>query len=353
MIFTEDECFRSIAEGLFVRRDAESTLKAADAIILDVDGVLVDVRDSFRYAICDTVQFFFTKILGWKGRGRLVHPKDTDAFKMVGGFNSDWDLTEAAVLFLLWKLHAQGLRNLEELAQSKPSLQSFAGELGGQGGGLHEAYEWVDARLKQEGKSGLQEGLRQRVDAPLIRRIFQEHYAGQRYCRRLYGFDPAYYQGPGSIRREKTILDKHFWPPEGLSCGIFSGRTPEEIDLALELMGICVEPRLIVGDDGSHPNKPDPWGLIQLGKRLSWQAGIYVGDTWDDLRTVLSYRESNGSRPVLFCYCSTGNGNEKTLAVFRRKGADVIARDVNALLVHLGSLANPRDRASSMVCDRS
>jgi len=272
---------------------------------------------------------------------------------MAGGFNSDWDLTEAAVLFLVWKLHAHGLRGLDELAQSEPSLQGFAEELGSQGGGLHKAYEWVAARLKQEAKSGLEERLRQQVDGPLIRRIFQEHYAGHRYCRRLYGFDPECYRGPGSIRKEKTILDKHLWPPKGLSCGIFSGRTPEEIELALELMGIYVEPRLIVGDDGSHPTKPDPWGLIQLGKQLNWQAGIYVGDTWDDLRTVLCYRGSSGSKPLLFCYCSTGNGNESALTVFRREGADMIARDVNALLMHFASLPSRRGWASSKVHGRS
>jgi HAD superfamily phosphatase len=350
MVFAEDRSFRSIAEGLFVRRDAESTLEVVDAIILDIDGVLVDVRESFRYTICDTVQFFFAKTVGAKGRRRLVHPEDTDALKMAGGFNSDWDLTEAAVLFLLWKLNDQELRGLDELALSRPSLQAFAEELGSHGGGLHKAYEWIANRLEQEGKSGLGERLRQQVDGPLIRRIFQEHYAGQRYCRRLYGFDPGYYHGPGSIRREKAILDRGLWPPKGLHCGIFSGRTPEEIELALELMGICVEPRLIVGDDGSHPTKPDPWGLFQLEKRLNWQAGMYAGDTWDDLRTVLTYREGSGSKPVLFCYCSTGNGNESALAFFRRQGADMIARDVNALLVYLGSLAGPRNRGSAKAC---
>jgi HAD superfamily phosphatase len=59
------------------------------AILFDLDGVLVDVSDSYRKAIQETVQFFSeTK----------VEPSEIQAFKAKGGYNNDWDLTEAILL---------------------------------------------------------------------------------------------------------------------------------------------------------------------------------------------------------------------------------------------------------------
>ncbi len=60
--------------------------QAPKAVLFDMDGVLVDVSQSYRKAIQQTVQFF----------------ADTEAttaeiqhFKEQGGYNNDWDLTEA------------------------------------------------------------------------------------------------------------------------------------------------------------------------------------------------------------------------------------------------------------------
>jgi HAD superfamily phosphatase len=54
-----------------------------------MDGVLVDVSDSYRKAIQETVQFF---------SGTKAEPSEIQAFKAKGGYNNDWDLTEAILL---------------------------------------------------------------------------------------------------------------------------------------------------------------------------------------------------------------------------------------------------------------
>jgi len=59
------------------------------AILFDMDGVLVDVTDSYRKAIQETTQFF---------TGKTVEPSEIQAFKEKGGLNNDWDLTEAILL---------------------------------------------------------------------------------------------------------------------------------------------------------------------------------------------------------------------------------------------------------------
>lgn len=59
---------------------------ANEAILFDMDGVLVDVRFSYRKAIQETVQFF---------TGKRALPTEIQELKQQGGYNNDWDLTAA------------------------------------------------------------------------------------------------------------------------------------------------------------------------------------------------------------------------------------------------------------------
>lgn len=58
------------------------------AVLLDMDGVLVDVRGSFRRAIAETVAGF---------TGRTPTPDAIQAMKDRGGFNNDWVLSHTLV----------------------------------------------------------------------------------------------------------------------------------------------------------------------------------------------------------------------------------------------------------------
>ena len=57
---------------------------AKDIIVFDMDGVLVDVENSYRLAIAETYKFF-TK--------HSISPADIQNAKNEGGLNNDWDLT--------------------------------------------------------------------------------------------------------------------------------------------------------------------------------------------------------------------------------------------------------------------
>ena len=58
------------------------------ALLLDMDGVLVDVRGSFRRAIAETVRQF---------TGAEPAPGAVQAKKDAGGFNNDWVLSQALI----------------------------------------------------------------------------------------------------------------------------------------------------------------------------------------------------------------------------------------------------------------
>jgi HAD superfamily hydrolase (TIGR01548 family) len=58
------------------------------AVLFDMDGVLVDVAESYRKAIQETVEFF---------TGNKAQPEEIQEFKQKGGYNNDWDLTQAII----------------------------------------------------------------------------------------------------------------------------------------------------------------------------------------------------------------------------------------------------------------
>ncbi len=59
-----------------------------EAILFDMDGVLVDVSSSYRVAIRKTAEHFC---------GAAVDPAEIQAMKNRGGFSNDWDLTAAII----------------------------------------------------------------------------------------------------------------------------------------------------------------------------------------------------------------------------------------------------------------
>jgi HAD superfamily hydrolase (TIGR01548 family) len=71
-----------------------------EAIIFDMDGVLVDVRESFHRTVLQTVKFF---------TGKRVTPAELHRWKNQPGFNDDWKLSTA------WVRHLGGKFEYEEV----------------------------------------------------------------------------------------------------------------------------------------------------------------------------------------------------------------------------------------------
>jgi len=68
-----------------VKAELNRFLKDIKLLIFDIDGVLVDVRESYRKAIRLTAEHFSQT---------EIHPDEIQKLKNESGFNNDWDLTE-------------------------------------------------------------------------------------------------------------------------------------------------------------------------------------------------------------------------------------------------------------------
>ncbi len=67
-----------------------------DTALFDIDGVLIDTSGSYRRSVIEATEYLVRVHAGLTGGPEsLVTPEDVVAFKLAGGFNSDWDLTPA------------------------------------------------------------------------------------------------------------------------------------------------------------------------------------------------------------------------------------------------------------------
>jgi HAD superfamily phosphatase len=138
--------------------------KAPDVIVFDMDGVLVEVMDSYREAIRETVRHF---------TGELVSHDVIQDFKNAGGWNNDWLLSHRLISDLG--------KNVEYADVVEYFNQVFLGE---KGDGLIRHEKWMPT-------NGLLEGLAERFSLAIFtgRAKYEADVTLQRYAGRIR-FDP-------------------------------------------------------------------------------------------------------------------------------------------------------------------
>ena len=138
--------------------------KAPEVIVFDMDGVLVEVTDSYREAIRETVRHF---------TGELVSHDVIQDFKNAGGWNNDWLLSQRLISDLG--------KNVEYAAVVEYFNQIFLGE---NGDGLIRREKWMPA-------NGLLEGLAKHRSLAIFtgRAKYEADVTLQRYASSIR-FDP-------------------------------------------------------------------------------------------------------------------------------------------------------------------
>ncbi|MBV9849967.1 MAG: HAD-IA family hydrolase [Armatimonadetes bacterium] len=317
---------------LHVTPDAEKRKNELDAVIFDMDGVLLDITGSIRVVNCLAVPFYLREVLGWPAPDDLLTSADIELFKHAGGFNDDWDLTYALVLHFLVKGHEHPDDNPATLNVLPPTLRRYTALIKERGGWLRAAEEICFEGLSRQDRLEIEAQYRKNI----IRQVFQELLAGE-HCQRLYGFPATLYKGRGLINNDKALLDLAKVPADK-KLGVQTGRTYEEAMLGMEFTGLdkrIPETLVVTKRDGFH--KPQPGGLALLAERLGFRNAIYIGDTLDDLRTVHNFNAAHSGIQFLSAQVLTGPAGAANESLFRSAGADVIAPDVNTVLDWLAS----------------
>ncbi|HEY3330126.1 MAG TPA: HAD family hydrolase [Capsulimonadaceae bacterium] len=299
-----------------------------DTIIFDMDGVLLDISQSIRRVNSLAVSFYLREIVGIPAPDDLLSSDDIERFKHAGGFNDDWDLTYALVLYYLVKHHENPETDAVTLSVTGLTLGRYAFKIGEKGGGVTVAEDYLLGNFMPRDRATVERD----YSKPKIRQVFQELLGGD-LCQRIYGIEPKYYTGRGLIYEDKVLLDKALIP-DGFKLGMQTGRTYTEAEVGIEFCGLqetLPEETWITKRDGYH--KPDPGGLRTLARRLGTEtAGIYIGDTLDDLRTVRALNAKSKVAPFLIALVLTGPAGSANRKLFEKNGADIIGDNVNEVL---------------------
>jgi len=319
---------------LFIKQELLKTLPQLDAILLDVDGVILDVSESYRVAIMETTQWYAREILKLEDNTQLMDGSDIEGFKMAGGFNSDWDLTNAAVMLVLAKKVRTEASDMASVMAEGPTWEEFTSEIGRRGGGLAVAEILVLETLT----SPQRREFALAFNPKLVVQIFQEMYGGLDACKKLYGFEPEYIRDEGLYKKEKVILDANLLGALSAKykIGLLTGRTRNEARLAMEVVGLKIpDSQWVTEDDGVK--KPDGRALVLLQEKVGFKFGIYVGDTMDDLNVVKNYRETKGAgrAKIVACTAMSGPSGDAHRRVFLEAGTEVAAPNVNSFLQYL------------------
>ena len=327
-------------ENIILNKNILDKISQVDTLVFDIDGVLIDVRDSYREAVCRTVQFYFKEILRFQGSQNLINPEEVKYFKMAGGFNNDWNLTSAVILFYLMKARKNNLKDVDELRSRNPDIKTFTTKMLSFGEGLSEVIDLIEKNRE------IKEEILSLWDKDLITKIFKEIYAGEEYCFNIYGFNPSLIKSQGLIKKEKIIIDKKKKDfLQNYSIGILTGRTKREARIALERLGCennVFDGRIVTADDGLE--KPHPQGLKKLSASLKTKLGIYVGDVWDDLITAKNFNKEVKEIKFLSAIVLAEGFNlqNRTIEFCLNEGVDLLAQDVNCVIDWLEKVKNSR-----------
>jgi HAD superfamily hydrolase (TIGR01548 family) len=325
-------------------------MKNKKLIVFDMDGVLIDVSNSYRDTVRQTARLFFKSAPASENLPEPLFPlADLAAVKQQGGLNNDWDLSRLVISLLFhlienprfyqnkdpWVRYQETIRrcNVGSLARFLESTPMPLSDLLQKAGKTRNAF--VDGLYKGDVRSG-----------NIIKQIFQEVYLGKRLFEATYGLNPRFYDGEGLIHREKLLIDKGML--EALAgnhvLAIATGRPRAEADYPLDHFRIrkyftsvmtledCLEEeaRLLRAEDRKVSlSKPHPFMLDAIAAEHPHPAAecFYVGDMPDDM---IAAKKSAAEYNAIGLILSAPDKQslEKEL---RRAGADTIIENFKQL----------------------
>jgi HAD superfamily hydrolase (TIGR01548 family) len=279
-----------------------------DAVVLDIDGVLVDVADSYRRTIVETVE---------RVHGFSLDRDDVQLFKDAGGFNNDWELTDAVALYAL-------ARDLGHDA----TVAEYAHAVAAAGGGIGGAKATLAATL-----GGDWEAVESRWDPERLRATFQALYLGSDRYRDIEGDEPPI-EARGYIEDEPLLVDEGTLADlrERFEVGVVTGRPAAEADIALDRVGLDLDSAHRFTMDDWEAGKPHPHALVTLAERFDADRVAYAGDTLDDVKTARNAVDADPDRTYYGIGVLTGGlTGERGREKFVDAGAAAVVESVNDL----------------------
>jgi HAD superfamily hydrolase (TIGR01548 family) len=325
-------------------------MKLKNLIIFDMDGVLVDVSESYREAIRMTARHFFQDAPGYdKLPDPLFSLEDLAEVKQSGGLNNDWETTYRIISLLLtqidlpdpsqeddpWRFHRQmmadsDLLKLATFLKSQPyPLRTLLQK------SSPVKNNFVDRLSPGEVGCG-----------NIIKQIFQELYLGRVLFEKTYNIPPKTGADSGLIDQERLMIEEDFL--DRLSrhniLAIATGRPKAEAAYPLNRFKLrdffqkvltlddCLEEEKKRAEQTGKwisLSKPHPFMLDFIDQAFAGQVrqNFYIGDMPDDMLAAQRAKAAFTGIGMI----SPAAGHQRLKSRLREAGAAYVLEDISEL----------------------
>jgi phosphoglycolate phosphatase-like HAD superfamily hydrolase len=298
-------------------------------IIFDIDGTLIDTRESYNKSIEKTVQFLVKYIdVSKENLGKTVSDELIFKFRKSGMFNNDIDTSYALVLSIVCGPPKKSdlLFFIENIAQNASSkgIKSV------------EKYlkDYSESRLKQIKKLLKYPG---DVNTSIIARVFDEYFYGPQLFKKQHGTNSKYYSGRPLIENDILLAKKSTFKKISNMfdnrTGIVSGRSRIAAEYSLKSVFefFDIKGSVYLEDEKREMGKPNPSSLIKSIKSFGVSNAFYVGDSAEDLFMVQRARKISNLDIKLIGVCASNARSNQTRSLFTSNGTSLIVKNINEL----------------------
>ncbi len=354
----------------YIRRDKLAAISEVDTVIFDCDGVLIDVTDAYGKAVGETVSYICNLLLGIPIPENTIDNDVIFAFKKTGGFNNDWALTYAVLMYILNSLPPEEYRIVEGIVEEsmtydtlesrmryvissreqlkintshslREKLLVFAGKLDETGNVL------VDTLLGNvSGPVRSFLGFPGEVGQALIPTVFELLFDGSDLFEDTFEMKPLLRKEKGLVDEGRVIIKSETLAETSKiigteNYGIASGsiqNTAKHVlgpvkELFKEGAQVWMDDVLFYmrGQPDINLHKPDPFSLVKAAEGFEpFKKVLYVGDTMADLFTVRNTQKVD-QRYLFMGVYQHGFPGDDMVSLFIENDAAIVAANVNML----------------------
>jgi len=313
-----------MTKEFFISDDISQKIQKFDSIIFDCDGVLVDIRNSYDYAINKTISAIIKELFNDE-IGDVVTSKIHFGLKSVGGFND-----EVAVVYAIVMTLAASKKSGIEFEKLIIDVIANANESG---------INSIDDYFKDQNidlmeiKSKLDYENSRKVS--YIHRIFNQLFYGPKLYQEIFN-DKSQFDDEPLIDLDDIVLDNNLIfklkNRFGTKISTVTGRGKFAFSYSMKnfLDNFDIENSVFLEDRPLELAKPNPDSLIESISGINSKCSLYIGDSMEDLLMVQKCQEKGYD--VSFCGIY-GSSDEPELKyeLFEKNKASFILESIQEL----------------------
>ena len=313
-----------MTKEIFISDDISQKIQKFDSIIFDCDGVLVDIRNSYDYAINKTISAIIKELFNDE-IGDVVTSKIHFGLKSVGGFND-----EVAVVYAIVMTLAASKKSGIEFEKLIIDVIANANESG---------INSIDDYFKDQNidlmkiKSKLDYENSRKIS--YIHRIFNQLFYGPKLYQEIFN-EKSQFDDEPLIDLDDIVLDNNLIfklkNRFGTKISTVTGRGKFAFSYSMKnfLDNFDIENSVFLEDRPLELAKPNPDSLIESISGINSKCSLYIGDSMEDLLMVQKCQEKGYD--VSFCGIF-GSSDEPELKyeLFQKNKASFILESIQEL----------------------